>query len=117
MTHPTESAHPEDAILGQFLNEYEHSAEPEAVVVRWSERHPDLADQIAAFADMNRHLRDANAPESVPVRQLARSDRLGDFIIERLLAVGGMGEIYEARQVGLERHVALKVIRRDRAAP
>ncbi len=38
---------------------------------------------------------------------------LGDFHVERLLGRGGMGEVYVARQVSLNRPIALKVLRPD----
>jgi len=41
---------------------------------------------------------------------LKAHDRLGDFEIIRLLGKGGMGEVYEARQLNPDRLVALKVL-------
>src|SRR5262245_9659143 len=38
---------------------------------------------------------------------------LGDFQVERLLGRGGMGEVYLATQISLNRPVALKVLRPD----
>ena len=37
---------------------------------------------------------------------------IGDFQVEKLLGRGGMGEVYLATQLSLDRSVALKVLRR-----
>jgi serine/threonine protein kinase len=42
--------------------------------------------------------------------------RLGNYELVRLLAQGGMADIYLAKQLGLERLVAIKVLNRARAA-
>lgn len=41
---------------------------------------------------------------------LKNGSRLGDYAIIRLIARGGMGEVYEAHEITLDRRVALKVI-------
>src|SRR5262245_46804992 len=41
--------------------------------------------------------------------------RLGNYELIRLLAQGGMADIYLANQVGLDRHVAVKVLNDTRA--
>ena len=46
---------------------------------------------------------------------LARGDRLGDFVIDRKIAQGGMGVIYSATQEPITRMVALKTIIPGRA--
>jgi hypothetical protein len=46
------------------------------------------------------------APEAVPLQQL------GDYRFIRTIGHGGMGIVYEAEQVSLGRHVALKVLPR-----
>ncbi len=82
--------------------------------------HPDLAEPLAAYLQHLEALHDAaggfaaatgadsewHAADECP----AGSRRLGDFILEREIGRGGMGVVYEAHQVSLQRRVALKVL-------
>src|SRR6516165_142418 len=92
-------------------------------------RHPDLADELRRFfADQDQldrlaqPLRDAAqhpAPEATIVPDEAtlpaakRDERVpyfGDYELHGEIARGGMGVVYRARQVSLDRPVALKMI-------
>ena len=49
----------------------------------------------------------------VPKKSFDRGRVIGsDFVIDRVLGTGGMGTVYLAHQISLERHVALKVLAR-----
>src|SRR5262249_40407712 len=56
----------------------------------------------------------ANAHASAPVAERVRY--FGDYELIEVLAEGGMGVVYKARQVSLDRVVALKMVRAGRFA-
>jgi tetratricopeptide (TPR) repeat protein/predicted Ser/Thr protein kinase len=45
-----------------------------------------------------------------------KEKQLGDFVLEKKLGQGGMGEVYKARQISLDRVVAVKILPRSLAA-
>jgi serine/threonine-protein kinase len=85
------------------------------------EQHPDLAADLESFfADHDRVARAAAAigdtppangePAPVPAGSATLPRRLGDYELLDELGRGGMGVVYRARQVSLERMVAVKTI-------
>jgi serine/threonine protein kinase/Tfp pilus assembly protein PilF len=105
------------ALAEEFLARYRKGQRP--ALKEYIDRHPDLADEIRevfpAMAMMeNIAVRDeslAGEPTGdASPRPIANLVRLGDFRIIRKIGHGGMGVVYEAEQVSLGRHVALKVL-------
>ena len=72
----------------------------------WLDRYPDFADDLRAFFES----RDV-VPRLWPERPLVETPcRFGDYELLEEIARGGMGVVYKARQCGLNRIVALKMI-------
>jgi hypothetical protein len=77
-------------------------------------RHPDLADDLAAFFTEDDRLRRlAEAPTGPAARNGPGPTvrYIGDYELQERIAEGGMGVVWRARQVSLNRAVALKMIR------
>jgi hypothetical protein len=114
----------------EYVQALESGREVDAQQVLY--RHPDLADDLAAFLAGQEHmarwaaLRElAGASPSAPfdpdAALILRRDAptgavappsgcLGDFRLLREVGRGGMGVVYEAEQISLDRRVALKVL-------
>jgi serine/threonine protein kinase/WD40 repeat protein len=101
----------------EFLDRYRKGQRPP--LREYIENHHELAGEIRevfpAMAMMeNIALADesleGDATGDLPVRRPPPLEQLGDYRIVREVGRGGMGVVYEAEQVSLGRHVALKVL-------
>ncbi|MDX1948171.1 MAG: serine/threonine-protein kinase [Pirellulaceae bacterium] len=79
--------------------------------------HPDLAEvlhpylrSLADLHDLAAGLGDAKRSSQGWIESAAGPRRLGDFELLRELGRGGMGVVYEARQLSLDRLVAIKLL-------
>src|SRR6266851_8019577 len=101
----------------EFAARYRRGERP--ALQEYIDRHPELADEIREFfpamAEMEQ-VKDDNPQTEAPAGAgpLPALERLGDFRILREIGRGGMGIVYEAEQVSLGRHVALKVLPQNR---
>ncbi len=79
-------------------------------------RYPDVQDELLQLLPMVAAMerRSLNRNSSSPPHVLGEFplEQLDDFVIEREIGRGGMGVVYEAQQISLERKVALKVLSR-----
>jgi serine/threonine protein kinase len=82
-------------------------------------RHPDLAEEIRQVFPAMAMIEDlalddesltCELPATTSTARRPILERLGDYQILREVGHGGMGVVYEAEQVSLGRHVALKVL-------
>jgi tRNA A-37 threonylcarbamoyl transferase component Bud32 len=125
-----------DQIIADYLAAVDSGQEPDRSALLAG--YPELADELRAFfADADRLDRIASPNATVAFEQgasaqpttLARSDTpagseaplgrvryIGDYELLDEIARGGMGVVYKARQVSLNRIVALKMILTGRLA-
>jgi len=126
------SAQSRDELLDQVVLDYLEAVERGRVPdwQEWLARHPELAAELAGFLDdqekvtrwtapLREAARPADGPASDPNRTPADSSSpplltkvgpFGDFVLLEEIARGGMGVVYKARQLSLDRLVAVKMI-------
>ncbi len=89
-------------ILDRYIAAIQAGESPDAAALL--REHPQFASQLTACLEGIDFIHRSQPGGAVP-----RS--LGDFEILREVGRGGMGAVYEARQVSLDRRVALKILR------
>jgi serine/threonine protein kinase/tetratricopeptide (TPR) repeat protein len=114
MTHLTDArTDPDvqlDVVLGAYYDSVAAGEEPDRLA--WIARHPEFAADLAAyFIEQDRlHRLAGSLRAAIPPGPEPDSRTLGDYELLEEIARGGMGVVYKARQMSLQRVVALKLI-------
>lgn len=107
----------DEQLLAQLLDEYLRALESGTPISLESlaERYPHLSQDLAKFGEgidalhqATRHLSSGDASGISQADPPAK--QLGDFLLGREIGRGGMGIVYEAHQLSLDRKVAIKVL-------
>ena len=106
MSDSSSSQDEHEEILARFMADLEKRGK--AIIDEYLGRYPHLQDRISQLLKMQKALEASRlkADSSLP--------QIKGFQMIRLVAIGGMGEVYEAIQERLKRRVAIKIIRQGR---
>src|SRR5438067_2183594 len=110
------AADPFGAIADEFVEAFRQGKRPS--VEEFARRYPEQADEIRDMLPALVLMEQARSADDPPgQRRQARASasaaplqQLGDYLILREIGRGGMGVVYEAQQLSLGRHVAIKVL-------
>jgi len=112
-----------EQVVQQFINAQLQGQEPD--IDEFVKQYPELGDQIReriqnfqrinGLFDCLMQADDSDFGDAITEHDLV-GQRLGDFEVLSLIGTGGMGAVFLARQISLDRDVALKVISDIRGA-
>lgn len=118
-----------ERVLADYLHALEGGSQPNRDEVL--RQHPDLAEEMLSFfrnRDAVERLAKPLKEQSPPLPETAGPEGpagagvgvtvryFGDYELQEEIARGGMGVVWKARQVSLNRIVAVKIIKRELAA-
>lgn len=99
-------------VVEDFLQQLDCGEQPDIEV--YAQRYPQIADVLRKVLSTLRVMRTitvgAGSTSGAADLGTIRGGTLGDFRLIREIGRGGMGVVYEAEQISLDRRVALKVL-------
>jgi len=104
-----------DSAIAEYLAACDAGAMPEREA--FLAKFPDLADSLAGFIDDHQKMRKILPDQTVgfetsSMDEAERVRYFGDYELVDEIARGGMGVVFRAKQVSLNRIVALKMVSR-----
>src|SRR5271165_7215307 len=118
MSHSDSEADPLVDLAQEFADRHRRGERPS--LSEYTGRYPEHAERIRRIFPAMMVMERLGTRESAEFRSGTITDRtgtrgpvperLGEYVILREIARGGMGVVYEAAQESLGRHVALKVL-------